>query len=732
MHHGGAPPTVFRFGPFTLDGRSGELRKGPTRLRVPDQSIAILRELLQSPGELVTREALRDRLWPPDTHVDFEAGLNAAVRRLREALGDSADAPRYVETLPRRGYRFIAAVDGVPAAAALAPAASAGRDVSVVARPEGARGQRVRNVTLVVMVVTLLATGVWVAVRRNDAALTASGVAKPVPITSFPGLEITPAISPAGNLVAFAWDGEGGNNFDIYVRSLDGRSLVQLTSDPAPDYLPAWSPDGQRIAFVRVLSGRRVIMEVPALGGPEQALFEAGPERRQAVGFGGLVRGSYGLSWTPDGGHLLFGDRNASAFTAAIYQYSLEDGQRRQLTSPPANLSDVQPIVSPDGRYLAFVRRNDSAFGGSVFVQKFDPLHAGGEPVQLTFGHVVRTFDWTADSRSIIHDSRENGLWRIGVGGGTSEPVLPNILAVSPSVARSGPGLVYQNSLIDPNIWELPTPPAPTLEPSGDATFRVIASTAIDSNAQFSPDGTRIAFSSSRSGHPQLWVANRDGSGSTALTTFADRWVGSPSWSADGQWIAFDAVRSETWTLRIVRANGGPIRTLISDAFNNIRPSWSLDGRWIYFGSDRTGNWQIWKVPFAGGTPEQVTRGGGIEPVVSPDGRHVYYAKQPPEQGIWEIPVDGGDEVRIVDRGRVLSFDVADTGIFMLDVSTKPQAIVEMFSFSSRQLTTVARLPPGLRFTNSPYLSVTRDGTSMLYVQFDQWHSDIHMLPGFR
>jgi Tol biopolymer transport system component len=216
------------------------------------------------------------------------------------------------------------------------------------------------------------------------------------------------------------------------------------------------------------------------------------------------------------------------------------------------------------------------------------------------------------------------------------------------------------------------------------------------------------------------------------LTTFADRWVGSPSWSADGQWIAFDALRSETWTLCIVPANGGPIRTLISDAFNNIRPSWSPDGLWIYFGSDRTGNWQIWKVPFAGGTPEQVTRGGGMEPVVSPDGRRVYYAKQPPEQGIWEIPAEGGDEVRIVDRGRVLSFDVADTGIFMLDVLTKPQAIVEMFSFSSRQLTTVARLPPGLRFTNTPYLSVTRDGTSMLYVQFDQWHSDIYMLPGFR
>ena len=123
MHENQNVPPVIRFGPFTLDGRSGELRNGPTRLKVPDQSIAVLQALLERPGGLVTRETLRDRLWGPDTFVDFEAGLNAAVRRLREALNDSADVPRYVETLPRRGYRFIAPIDGASTAAPPAPAA---------------------------------------------------------------------------------------------------------------------------------------------------------------------------------------------------------------------------------------------------------------------------------------------------------------------------------------------------------------------------------------------------------------------------------------------------------------------------------------------------------------------------------------------------------------------------------------------------------------------------------
>ena len=589
MHDKGAPPTVFRFGPFTLDGRSGELRNGPTRLKVPDQSIAILKELLQSPGELVTRETLRDRLWPPDTHVDFEAGLNAAVRRLREALNDSADAPRYVETLPRRGYRFIAAVDGAQEAAAVASAPAAGVNGPVVTPLHGAQGRRVQTVALVTVVTALVAAGVWITHRLSYGAPVASGVGKPVPVTSFPGLEMDPALSPAGNLVAFAWDGEGGDNFDIYVRSLDGRSQVRLTSDAAPDHFPKWSPDGQRIAFVRVLNGRRAIMELPALGGPEQALFEVGPERGD-IAHGGGTGASNGLSWTLDGKHLLFANRKTPTAAAALHRYSLEDGQRRQLTRPRAPLGDGHPIVSPDGRYLGFVRMNDSDFGGSVFVLRFGQSQAEQAPVQVTSGHLVRTFDWTADSRSIIHDSRsESGLWRVGVAGGTSEPVLPNVSALSPSVARSGTGVVYQNWLIDSNIWELPTPRSASLDPAGDATFRIIASTHGDNNPQYSPDGRRIAFSSSRSGQRQLWVANRDGSGSRPLTNVAGGWLGSPSWSADGRWIAFDAIRTGTWGLCIVAATGGPIRVLTTDTFNNVRPSWSPDGRWIYLriGSNR-------------------------------------------------------------------------------------------------------------------------------------------------
>jgi Tol biopolymer transport system component/DNA-binding winged helix-turn-helix (wHTH) protein len=737
MHEKGNVAPVIRFGPFTLDVRSGELRNGSTRLKVPDQSIAVLQALLERPGELVTREALRDRLWGSETFVDYEAGLNAAVRRLREALHDSADTPRYVETLHRRGYRFIAPLEvvstGLPASlSGMAPA-----DASAAAPTgpeEGRRRVGVRRVLLAPFALALLGAALWAGLRPNERPPTESA-ASPVPITRFPGLEVEQAMSPKGNFVAFAWDGKNEDNFDIYVRSIDGRSAeLRLTSDASPDHSPAWSPDGLRIAFIRVVAGRRIVMVMPALGGPEERLFEAWEtERGSAYGGGWRYGGwSYGLSWTPDGEHLVFGDRHSS-ITSAIYLYSLKDGQRRQLTSPPANLSDIHPIVSPDGRYLAFVRLNPASSGGSVFLQKLEHLQPSGGPTQLTFGHSVAAFDWAQDSRSVVHDAGlvGPGLWRVGVAGGASELVWANVRTRMPSMARSGAGVVYQATAFDMNIWELGTPSSPN---SQAEPFRVIASTSIDSDMRLSPDGTRIAFISVSSGHSNLWVSNRDGSQARQLTNIVGGRAGSPSWSADGRSIAFDAIEpGGNWSLYVVAADSSPIsRPVISDRYNNVRPAWSHDGKWMYFASDRTGDYQIWRMPSAGGTPLQMTRNGGMDPVVSPDGRHLYYAKVPPEQEIWEVPLEGGSEVKVVERGRSLSFDVADTGIFIMDASAKPQATVEMFSFASRKLVPVARLPAGLRGSGSSYFNVTRDGRSMLYSRIDQWTSDIEMLPGVR
>ena len=343
----------------------------------------------------------------------------------------------------------------------------------------------------------------------------------------------------------------------------------------------------------------------------------------------------------------------------------------------------------------------------------------------------MNALDWASDSRSIIFDSRQRrGLWRVAVSGGAPDPVLPNVRATRPSVARVGTGMVYQTEAVDSNIWELRIPSSADRNRPGDA-FRLIASTLNDFDPGFSPDGTRIVFVSTRSGIGQIWVSKGDGSEAKPLTPF-DGAMGSPSWSPDGKWIAFDASRSGgNWDLYIVAADGSPpIQKLTSNTSNNIRPSWSRDGS-IYFGSNRTGDWQIWKtMRFVGGGEQvQITRGGGLHPIVSPDGRQVFYTKESPAEGIWKVPAEGGQEVQITKQGRGMGFDVADPGIFFMNWSANPVA-VEMFDFASQQVVTVAPLP--LRSEAVANLAVSRDGRSILYVAYESPQSDIEMLREFR
>lgn len=723
MHDATVPPHHVSFGPFELDVRSGELCQGSTRLKVPDQSIEILKALVEHPGELVTRDELRERLWPANTFVDFEHGLNAAVRRLREALGDSADSPKYIETLPRRGYRFIGSVEGIPAFGAV-PQATVSIEPPAAAPRVEPPARRLVNIgwltgghlALIVLIVLTILIGLYFMRRGNDtfAAL------KSIPVTSLPGSKVDPSLSPDGKWLAFAWDGESGDNFDIYVKQLDvGAGHVRLTTDAAEDRAPAWSPDGHWIAFVR-RSGRNVAAIVmPSSGGAEQ----------QLTGITGLMSG---LSWTADSKSLLFIGGDGSATRSAVFSYSRGTGERRQLTQwasyEPTLILDAAPVVSPDGKHMAFIVR------WNVMVQQLDALRPVGEPTQLTHRGLVSSLAWAHDNSSIIYDigggaigDTPEGLWRVPVAGGQPLPVFPNVRALSPSLDGDG-RLVYQNTTSDTNIWRVPGPQAE----SGTAPVKFIASNKFDMSPQISPDGKRVVFVSTRSGYYELWLSNTDSPASAyQLTHFEGPIVGSPRWSANGDLVAFDSTRSgsettDSFNVWVVVADGTGLRQITNDSWSNARPSWSRDGRWIYYSSKRSGDLQIWKIPAAGGEPVPVTKNGNVrEAIESPDGKHLYYVKASTVPGIWRVPVDGGDEVQVIDRGWPGRWALIDGGIVFLN---KRARVVEYFSFDALRITWTGQLPPVLPFDRNPGFSVSRDGQWMLFVRLDNESSDIHML----
>lgn len=512
-------------------------------------------------------------------------------------------------------------------------------------------------------------------------------IPKTVPLTSYPGRQISPAFSPDGKQVAFAWDGEKGGNFDIYVKLVGAGAPLRLTSSPVDEYEPSWSPDARYIAFCRDFSDHAEIWMVPALGGAERKLAESAA--------------CESLSWSPDGEFLALVDRNTPQEPSSIFLFSVETGVKRRLTTPPNEYSgDSSARFSPDGKTLAFIR-SSSGLSNEIYVL---PLTADGsqrsEPRQLTFdGRLILDIDWTADAGRIVYSSGQYGktnVWTISASGGVPERLSASSSenAATLSVSRTGSRLVYEHYLYDLNIWRIPGPNSPHKE---SAPSRLIASTQPDFEPQYSPDGKKIAFTSSRSGSYEIWVCDLEGRNPVPLTSFGGPNVGSPRWSPDSRWIAFDSPKAGNSDIYVVSADGSLPRKLTTGPSNQMRPSWSNDGRWIYFSSNRSGDWQIWKAPAQGGGAVQITKtSGGHEPFESPDAKYVYYAKFG-TSGIFSTSVEGGEETRVLDQGGESAWALNTQGICFFDLRNPASITLKFYNFAARKTTLLKQFPRDTR-----------------------------------
>ena len=288
-------PGCIRFGPFQLDSRSGELRNGDTRQHLADQPLAILKALIERPGELVGRDELRERLWPDGTFVGFDHGLNSAINRLREALHDSAESPRFIETIPRRGYRLLVPIEVIGSSgrsatqdAPFASASAASGEVSIeVDRAVDAGGRLHKPVehgrpSKVLSWIASAAIGVlWLVwllwqPREGPHAPLIANVAIELPAGWQTNKNLSPAISPDSQYIAISASHRSGGS-GVWLRPLAGHAwrMLNHTRDGAFAVLVA----GQR----RDRLFRRRQTEDSELGGGIRYESSATPRLVQAV-----------------------------------------------------------------------------------------------------------------------------------------------------------------------------------------------------------------------------------------------------------------------------------------------------------------------------------------------------------------------------------------------------------------------------------------------------------------
>ena len=643
------------FGLFELDLKAARLSRNGTRIRLPQQPLQLLAVLIESAGDIVTREHLRQRLWPSDVFIDFDHALNKSIQKLRDALSDSADSPRYIETIPRVGYRFIAPVTSAarssnPLSIPAIPQPSAPHPhLAAPAVPNAPSRWRLFAIAGLATAAALAAAA-YLSLRNHPATLHYTQ------LTDFTDAATTPALSPDGHFLAFI---RGGGTFmsagQIYVKMLPDGDARQITNDPRLKYNLAFSPDGSQIAYTVLENATFVTYTVSVLGGDPQL----------------LLHNAAGLTWL-DPNHFLF-SRLRSGLHLGIVTETATGDNLRELYYPPheramAHYSFASPdrksalVVemngqgewtlcqlisldgtstprpvgpqgactaaawSPDGDWMYFIATVD---GQSHLWRQHDP---SDRPEQLTLGPTEEAGLAVApDGRSVITSIGvpQSSIWLHDPAGERSLSSEGEVVwdASPPSFTPDGQTLYYllrhRKADAQPELWRF------TLA-TGKSEAVFTGTAMVDYNV--SPDGKQVVYTRlDRDGKSRIWLAPIDLSSAPRQIGLAGETT--PYFGPNGKILYRASVGNANYLEQMNQDGSARSRVL---SYPIIEVHGVSPGRnWLLatapYPQGNTMVPRIVAIPLEGGSPRRLCANYCI-PVWSPSGRSLFVSIQDPSQ----------------------------------------------------------------------------------------------------
>jgi Tol biopolymer transport system component len=562
------------------------------------------------------------------------------------------------------------------------------------------------------------------------------------------GAKAYPAFAPDGQRLAYSARATSSKDetFHIFVRDVTVGPAQQLTTGEANDIGPVWSPDGTRIAFVRMSEGQGECVIVASSSGGEVSPSTPVAERKfpGCAAPGDETQPFPAVSWMRDGQSLVV-VQAAGQQPAALAKLSLADGKFQPLTHPPAGAVDSTPAVSPDGNAIAFVR-STGADNADIFL--CDP--SGGNPRPLTFdGSAIRGIAWTRDGQDLVYTGRRVGGWRLwrlpAYGGSPRDLIIAGRNAQYVAVAPVGNRLVYTVSPTVSSIWraelggvtlEHGTSEHGTSEHGAAENgtsdrvveHAIVRSPGRENGASYSPDGKSIADISDQTGNDEIWLSGSDGGNRVQVTSFKGPDLARIRWSPDGKSLIFDSSGEQGNDLYIVPAvaGGKPARVQLG-AMNG---SWSHDGKTIYFQARN----RIWKASVSGGNPLQISPDERVgQPVESADGKYVYFRNQ---RSFWRVPVAGGEEAQAIvpehDLMWTTTLQPAKQGMYYIEFERSAnEPVVSFFDYGAKKSSVIFHIKHG-GWRDGTTFSVSPDGKYILYARVDQSQTNFEVVENFR
>jgi Tol biopolymer transport system component len=585
-----------------------QVRIGRRVVHVQPKAMRLLLVLAETPRRLVTREQLSERVW--DSRFPTDEVIARTVASLRKSLGDDSKDPKFIETIPKQGYRLIAKVTRKQKAAA-------------------------RWLTVLVASLTLAALG-WTNYKRR---VEMRGQAGNFELTAriavgLSGYEEAPAIGPYGERLAFSYAPRESPIHRIHVASLgpsvDGPAGVgQQGFD---DRYPVWSPTGDELAFIRKIDKSRcAILRVNLATGTERLVIDCNASIITPV------------DWSPDGENIVYSDQNQlNPGQYRLMAVSAMGGKARQLTTNDASgLSDWWPRVSPDGQRIAHIRGN--LHEQRIFltpIQGGKPQLWGGGGEGFLYG-----MSWMEDGSGLVYTFRGPdgvfSLWHLAMGESQATELGGRDWAL-PSIGNGQLAAVRLNHDLDVFRIDLN-------DEQSQSMSSVFDSSGIDEDPALSPDGSKAVLISNRSGVRALWLVDVDHDATRVgreIFRPENGLLRSPTWSWDGEHIALVERAGSRSAIWLVEMKGQTARRIYQGQEQLASPGFTNDGA-LLFGSDRSGQWQIWRLDLIDGGINQVTKHGGYRARQSEDGRWMYFSKYLSD-GLFRMPIQNPDEERLL------------------------------------------------------------------------------------
>jgi len=529
-------------------------------------------------------------------------------------------------------------------------------------------------------------------------------------ITTSPGWETEPALSPDGGLIGYV-SNEAGNT-DIWLVDARGGAPLRLTDHPGKDVAPAWVPDGSALIFVSDRDGKDAIWKVPRLGGAATL----------------VLRDGVNPAVSPDGRRIGFARVGPSGQTRIAVAPMDAPDEARFLTDEDDGLWEHdEPAWSPDGLFIAYAAFRD------LWVV---PSEGGTARRITTGGSMDRRPVWSPDGNHVYFASdreRTQAIWRVLADGSAPERVTMGTgPETHPTISADGRTMAYSTHVLDPDLTILDLR-------TGERTR--FADARVDAEPSFAPDGSALAFKSDRwGGRVDLWIQPLNGartSGPARRLTDHPGAANHPSWSPDGRWVAYYRVIDQQRDIWVVSTSGGAPIQFTTDPAADLHPEWSPDGTRLAFVSERDGASHIWVAPIAegrpAGTPRRISSGDSIDvaPVWSPDGSQLaYIAVMKAQLDVWIAGADGSEPPRRLTTGaqatRVRWHPAGDRLLASGNWGEEPVSIriVSLEDGGARHLGRPLLLGPQAQYTD---FAISPDGNLLAFTA-EESHGDVWMI----